>query len=76
MACIAGNMLLEFLDTVHCLGVMIEQLAARFLPGLVTLGMLDHLSLDTCVRYSKVAHIRGYFSSYLRFLCLQCIGSF
>ena len=28
------------------------------------------------VRYSKVAHIRGFFSSYLRFLCLQCIGSF
>ena len=28
------------------------------------------------VRYSKVAHIRGFFSSYLRFLCPQCIGSF
>ena len=25
------------------------------------------------VRYSKVAHIRGFFSSYLRFLCPQCI---
>jgi hypothetical protein len=54
MACTAGNMLLEFLDTVHCLGVMIEQLAARFLPGLVTLGMLDHLSLDTCVTLGLV----------------------
>ena len=28
------------------------------------------------VRYSKVAHIRGFFSSFLRFLCPQCIGSF
>ena len=28
------------------------------------------------VRYSKVAHIRGFFSSYLRFFCPQCIGSF
>ena len=28
------------------------------------------------VRYSKVAHIPGFFSSYLRFLCPQCIGSF
>ena len=28
------------------------------------------------VRYSKVAHIRGFFSSYLRFFCPQYSGSF
>ena len=28
------------------------------------------------VWYSKVAHIQGFFSSYLRLFCPQCIGSF
>ena len=37
--------------------------------------VLSHINVGL-VRYSKVAHIRGFFSSYLRFLCPQCIGSF
>ena len=31
---------------------------------------------DNYVGYSKVAHIRGFFSSYLRFFCPQYSGSF
>ena len=36
---------------------------------------LDNMEVAN-VRYSKVAHIRGFFSSYLRFFCPQYIGSF
>ena len=47
-----------------------------FCRGLVEWGETHSDSLPDSVRYSKVAHIRGFFSSYLRFLCPQCIGSF
>ena len=40
------------------------------------LSVIPDTVLPAVVRYSKVAHIRGFFSSYLRFFCPQCIGSF
>ena len=42
----------------------------------LTTATTDQSSLTNTVRYSKVAHIQGFFSSYLRFFCPQCIGSF
>ena len=42
----------------------------------ICLASTSPSSLYFYIWYSKVAHIRGFFSSYLRFFCLQCIGSF
>ena len=49
-----------------------------------TIFLIQHSIQDTIISHfaiptsgiRKIAHIRGIFSSYLRFLCPQCIGSF